>query len=44
MNKTYTREELTAITKEQYAAMSTEEQIEIRKQGKAFLYASSEII
>ena len=37
--KTYTREELTAITAEQFAAMSKEEQDNVRSQGRAFLVA-----
>ncbi len=34
--KTYTREELTAITPEQFNAMSEEEKSNVRSQGKAF--------
>jgi len=34
--KTYTREELTNITPEQFNAMSDEEKANVRSQGKAF--------
>ena len=37
--KTWTREELTALTPEQFNALSPEEQLEVKKQGKAFMYA-----
>lgn len=37
--KTYTREELTAITSEQFAAMSEEEKSNVRSQGRQFLEA-----
>lgn len=37
--KTYTREELSNITAEQFAAMSQEEQANVRSQGRAFLAA-----
>ena len=36
MSKIYTREELTAITFEQWEKLSSAEQAEIRKQGTAF--------
>lgn len=39
MSKIYTREELTALTPEEFNALTTEEQIEVKKQGKAFLYS-----
>lgn len=35
--KTYTREELSNITAEQFAAMSQEEQDNVRSQGRAFV-------
>lgn len=35
--KTWTREELTALTPEQFNALTAEEQLEIKNQGKAFL-------
>lgn len=35
--KTYTREELSNITAEQFNAMSQEEQDNVRSQGRAFL-------
>ena len=38
--KTYTREELTAITPEQFNAMSEEEKANVRSQGRAFLAAA----
>lgn len=34
---TYTREQLTAMTPEEFNALSKEEQAEVRRQGKAFL-------
>ncbi len=34
--KTYTREELTNLTSEQFQALSIEEQDDVRRQGKAF--------
>jgi hypothetical protein len=34
--KTYTREELTNLTSEQFNAMSEEEKSNVRSQGKAF--------
>lgn len=37
--KTYTREELTALNKEQFDNLSKEEQQDAVKQGKAFLLA-----
>jgi len=37
--KTYTREELSNITQEQFNAMSQEEQANVRSQGRAFLAA-----
>lgn len=40
--KTYTREELTAITAEQFNAMSQEEQADVRSQGRAFLAADQD--
>ena len=36
MAKTYTREELTKLTLEQFKALSPEEQKEVRAQGRAF--------
>ena len=36
---TYTREQLTAITPEEFAAMTTEEQNEVKRQGRAFLHS-----
>ena len=36
---TYTREQLTNMTAEEFKALSPEEQAEVRKQGKAFLYS-----
>ena len=39
--KTYTREELTAITYEQFNAMSEEEKSNVRAQGRAFLAADT---
>lgn len=35
--KTYTREELTNLTAEQFNAMSEEEKANVRAQGRAFL-------
>jgi hypothetical protein len=40
--KTYTRQELTAITPEQFNAMSDEEKANVRSQGKAFQAADQE--
>lgn len=40
--KTYTREELTAITPEQFNAMSEEEKSNVKAQGKAFMIADLE--
>ena len=40
--ETYTREELTAITPEQFNAMSEEEQANVRAQGQAFKAADQE--
>ena len=40
--KTYTREELTNITAEQFNAMSAEEKNNVRAQGKAFMLADQE--
>jgi hypothetical protein len=40
--KTYTREELTNITPEQFNAMSEEEKGNVRAQGKAFMIADQE--
>jgi hypothetical protein len=40
--KTYTREELTAITPEQFNAMSEEEKSNVKAQGKAFMIADRE--
>jgi len=37
--RTYTREELTALTKEQLAAMTDAERSDLQKQGRAFLEA-----
>ncbi len=37
--KTYTREELTNLTAEQFKALSKEEQDDVRRQGRAFLAA-----
>ena len=37
--KTYTREELTNITLEQFNAMSEEEKSNVRSQGRGFLAA-----
>jgi hypothetical protein len=37
--KTYTREELTNLTAEQFNAMSAEEKANVRSQGRAFLAA-----
>ena len=37
--KTYTREELSNITAEQFNAMSEEEKANVRSQGRAFLAA-----
>lgn len=37
--KTYTRQELSNITAEQFNAMSQEEQDNVRSQGRAFLVA-----
>ena len=37
--KIWTREELTALTPEQYNALPFEERIEVNRQGKAFMYA-----
>ena len=38
--RTWTREELTALTPEEFKALTTEEQEEVRRQGRAFLDAS----
>ena len=35
--KTWTREELTNLKPEQFNALTQEEQLEVRKQGRAFL-------
>jgi len=43
MSKTYTREELSAITPEQFKVMTKEEQNEARTQGRAFLMAGTSI-
>lgn len=40
--KTYTREELKAITLEQFNAMSDEEKNNVRSQGRAFLAADQQ--
>jgi len=40
--KTYTRQELTQITPEQFNAMSEEEKANVRSQGRAFLAADQE--
>ena len=40
--KTYTREELKAITTEQFNAMSDEEKANVKAQGKAFMIADQE--
>jgi hypothetical protein len=40
--KTYTREELTNLTPEQFNAMSDEEKNNVRAQGKAFMIADQE--
>lgn len=37
--RTWTRQELTALTKEQFDNLSTEEQQDALRQGKAFLLA-----
>ena len=39
MSKQWTREELTNLSNEQFQALSQEEQIEVRKQGRTFLIA-----
>ena len=39
MAKTWTREELSNLKPEQFNALSQEEQLEVRKQGRAFLIA-----
>jgi len=39
--KTYTRGELTAITPDQFNAMSEEEKANVRAQGRAFLAADT---
>lgn len=36
MNKIWTREELTALTMEEFEKLTPEEQIEVRAQGRAF--------
>ena len=36
---TYTREQLTNMTNEEFKALSAEEQAQVLKQGKAFLYS-----
>ena len=36
MSKTWTREELTALTNEQFNALTTEEKSEVIKQGREF--------
>ena len=40
--KTYTREELTNLSKEQFDALSQEEQANVRAQGQAFKAADQE--
>jgi len=40
--KTYTRQELSAITPEQFNAMSEEEKANVRSQGRAFQAADQE--
>jgi len=37
--RTWTREELTALTTEQFNNLSPEEQLEVRQQGEAFYIA-----
>jgi hypothetical protein len=44
MAKTWTREELTNLSKEQLNALTQEEQLEARKQGRAFLMADLNIL
>lgn len=39
---TYTREQLTALTIEQFNALTTEEQNEVKRQGRAFLHSELE--
>lgn len=39
MAKTYTREELTKLTLEQFKALSPEEQLQVKAQGRAFFEA-----
>jgi len=36
---TYTREQLTAMTAEEFSALTPEEQLEVRAQGRAFLHS-----
>lgn len=36
---TYTREQLTAMTMDEFLALTPEEQLEVRKQGRAFLHS-----
>jgi hypothetical protein len=39
MIKTWKREELTNLSQEAFAALSPEEQLEVKRQGRAFLVA-----
>lgn len=36
MSKIYTRQELTILTNEEFSALTSEEQVEVIKQGQAF--------
>ena len=39
MSKQWTREELTNLSSEAFEALSQEEQLEVKKQGRAYLIA-----